>query len=168
MTDSSTHYFRISEQGPLPSVKEFRPFRAVIVLDGPYSDQWQDDVSRWLVDSGCLYMMAWGPNCSSWDDSVDFAQIQKFLPDEAPDEEFVMTTWHDDETLESVFWFAQFCADQGDVDLKNTLIVHVGHDDREAEFATLFEESFTLAEREPEPEIERQKSKGWLQRLFGN
>jgi len=153
VTDSSARYFRISEQLPLPSVEAFRPYRAVIVLDGPYSNKWQSEVSRWLVDSGCLYMMAWGQNCSSWDDSVDCAQIEKFLPDEAPDEEFVMTTWHDDETLESVFWFAQFCAHHGDVELKNTLVVHVGLDDREAEFAALFQQSKTLADREDEGQL---------------
>lgn len=153
MTDKSSHYFRISEKELLPSIERFRPYRAVIVLEASYSDQWQDDVSRWLVDSGCLYMMAWGPNCSSWDDSVDLAQIRKFLPGEAPDDEFVMTTWHNDETLENVFWFAQFCAHQGDVELENTLVIHVGTEDREVELASLFEQSKTLADREEEPSV---------------
>ena len=148
MTSDPITYLRISEREALPSIDRFGPFRAVVVLDGEYSDAWQDEVSKWLVDGGCLYMMAWGPDCSSWDDSVDLAQIRKFLPDEAPEEDFVLTTWHDDEPLEEVFWFSQFCAyDPYDL-INNTLIVHVGRSNRRDEFLVLFEQSKTLADRE--------------------
>ena len=78
----------------------------MVILEGDYGADWQDEVSRWLVDSGCLYMMAWGPRCSSWDDSVDWANIGSFGDEEIPDAAFVMTTWHDDEPLDEVFWFA--------------------------------------------------------------
>lgn len=139
---------RISEQDDLPAVDEFGPFRAVVILDAAYTDEWQDEVSRWLVDSGCLYMMAWGPGCSSWDDSVDHAMRQKYLPDQASEHQFVMTTWHDDETLEEVFWFCQFCAFDPYGLIEHTLIVHVGNADKEAELLGLFEKSYTLAERE--------------------
>lgn len=143
-------YLRISEQTELPAIDHFRPFRAIVVLDGEYGGKWQNMVSNWLVYSGCLYMMAWGPDCSSWDDSVDFAIIEKHLPNEVPDEAFVMTTWHDKETLEEVFWYAQFGAalSYADAAIEHTLIVHVGRVDREAEFLALYQESTTLAERE--------------------
>ena len=143
-------YIRISQREKLPAIEQFRPFRAVIVLDDNYVSDWQGIVSQWLVDSGCLYMMAWGPDCSSWDGSVDYAQIQKYLPDEAPDEEFVLTTWHEDERLEEVFWYAQFCAHDPYDKIKHTLLVHVGEANREAEFRALFEQSRTLPEREEE------------------
>jgi hypothetical protein len=148
VTADPVTYVRISEPEELPSIEHYRPFRAVVVLEGTYTDEWQDKVSGWLIDSGCLYMMAWGPNCSSWDDSVDYAQTQKYLPDEAPDEEFVMTTWHNDESLEDVLWFAQFCAHDPYDMIKHTLLLHVGDTDREIEFRALFERSKTLAERE--------------------
>lgn len=142
-------YVRISEKAALPAVDGYRPFRAVVVLDAAYSDTWQDEVSRWLVDSGCLYMMAWGPECSSWDDSVDYAQIQKY-PDGAPEPDYVMTTWHDKETLESVFWFSRFCAfDPYDL-IKHSLIVHVGETDREAEFLALYAQAETFVDSEDE------------------
>ena len=150
MTAVPAKYLRISEGGELPSIDHLGPFRAVVILDDEYSDNWQDIVSRWMVDAGCLYMMAWGPNCSSWDDSVDYAQIQKFLPDEAPEEQFVMTTWHNDESLEEVFWFAQTCAyDPYDL-IKNTLVVHVGRRDREREFQALFEQAESWGDRQPD------------------
>ena len=140
-------YVRISEKAGLPAIDQYRPFRAVIVLDATFSDEWQDEVSRWLVDSGCLYMMAWGPECSSWDDSVDYAQIQKY-PDGAPEPDFVMTTWHEEETLESVFWFSRFCASDPYDLIKHSLIVHVGDTDRKAELVALYAQAETLVDRE--------------------
>ena len=137
-------YVRISEGEPFPDISSYGPFRAVVVLDGAYSPEWQDEASDWLVRSGCLYMMAWGENCSSWDDSVDFANIRKFDFQEIPDESFVMTTWHDNEPLEEVFWFAGFCAHQGDVELDSTLIVHVGRADRSTEMRERFQAAQSL------------------------
>ncbi len=149
MTGDSVHYIRISETEPLPVIGALRPCRAIVVLDAPYSDEWQDKVSRWLVDSGCLYMMAWGPNCSSWDDSVDYAQIQKF-PDGAPDTEFVMTTWHDKELLEEVFWYATHVAFDPFDRITHNLVVHVGQSDREKELLSLFQYAQTFHERCPD------------------
>jgi hypothetical protein len=121
----------------------------VVVFDAAYTKDWQNAVSDWLVASGCRYMMAWGPDCSSWDDSVDWADLEarNFEDD---DQTFVMTTWHDNESLESVFWYSQNCANfsYDDIELPQALIVHIGQTDREAEMLALFERSATLAERE--------------------
>src|SRR5205085_10605757 len=56
-------YVRIAEGEPLPDISEYAPYRAVVVIDATHSDEWQNEVSKWLVDTGCLYMMAWGENC---------------------------------------------------------------------------------------------------------
>ena len=141
-------YVRISPGRSLPNIEAFRWFRAVVILEADYSSDWQMDVSRWLVDSGCLYMMAWGPDCSGWDDSVDYAQILKFLPGEAPDDQFVMTTWHNDESLEEVFWFSQMCAFDAYDRISHSLIVHIGQTDREPEFLALYQRAADLAARE--------------------
>jgi hypothetical protein len=55
-------------------------------------------------------MMAWGRKCSSWDDSVDHANLERFDYSEIPDEDFVMTTWHENEPLCDVFFHARMCA----------------------------------------------------------
>ena len=64
-----------------------------------------------------------------------------------------MTTWHEKESLESVFWYSQFCAnfsyDEG-AKLSEAVILHISETDREAEYLQLFEQSKTLAEREPD------------------
>lgn len=123
-------YFRISEGEPLPDVSPHAPFKAVLVLDGDYSAAWQHVVSDWLVRSGCLYMMAWGIHCSDWDDSVDWANIEAFDFGDIPDAQSVMTTWHEAESLEDVFSFAEVCAHHPDVALESSLIIHVGQADR--------------------------------------
>jgi hypothetical protein len=136
---------------PLPDVSSLSPFKAVVVIATDYTQEWQDQVSTWLVESGCRYMMAWGPDCSSWDDSVDHADITRYFPNEIPANEFVMTTWHENQTLEEVFWEAQFVAEQSydGIKLVNALIIHIADSDREEWIKTLFERSKTLAGREP-------------------
>ena len=134
-------YLRIVEGEPLPDITGHAPFRAVVVLDAPYSAEWQTAVSEWLVASGCLYMMAWGENCSSWDDSVDWANIEAFNHEDIPEESFVMTTWHEKEPLIGVFWFARFCAHDPYDLIRCSLIVHVGTVDRKREFLALYEQA---------------------------
>ena len=147
---SYPRYVQIEPNSEAPEISALAPFKAIVVLESEYETAWQASISEWLVKSGCRYMMAWGPNCSSWDDSVDHADIDAGgLEDDA---KFVMTTWHEDETLESVFWYSQFCANfsYDEVELENVLIVHVSNVNREAEYLDLFEKSETLAEREPD------------------
>lgn len=136
------HYLRISQSDPLPAIAEFRPFKAVVIIGRAYSEDWQSAASKWLVDSGCLSMMAWGENCTSWDDAVDFAMLERFDFGEIPDDQFVMTTWHESEPLAEVLWFAQIAAHHSHVELHNTLI-DVGPRDRREELVAAYEEATT-------------------------
>jgi hypothetical protein len=88
-------YLHLAPEAALPDISALTPFRAVIIVEAAASSTWQAVVSEWLVRSGCLYAMAWGPGCSSWDDSVDMANIEQFEFKEVPKNKFVMTTWHD-------------------------------------------------------------------------
>ncbi|HEX4737244.1 MAG TPA: hypothetical protein VH331_06765 [Allosphingosinicella sp.] len=135
----TVEYFRIGEDAPLPDISPYAPFRAVVVLEAPFSTNWQDLVSKWLIESGCLYMMAWGEGCSGWHDAVDGAREGRFPSGEIPDDKFVMTTWHERETLEEVFWFAEFCAMHPDVELSTTLIIHVSPTARREEMFARFQ-----------------------------
>ena len=118
-------YFRIVEGEPLPDLAGFAPFRAVIAAEIPVTAQWRDQVGDWLVRQGCLYVMAWGQECGDWHDAVDWANIRAFDPNPVPDAGHVTTTWHDDETLDEVFWFAQFCANDPYAEFAGTVILHV-------------------------------------------
>ena len=69
--------------------------------------------------------MAWGENCSAWDDAVDFANMEQFDYEEIPEEHFVMTTWHERDSLEELFFFAKNAALHPIAVLDNTLLLHV-------------------------------------------
>ena len=74
---------------------------------------------------GCLYMVAWGANCSSWDDSVDWANIEAFDFKQIPEDRFVMTTWHEDQPLSEALWYAKHNAFHPTIELQHTLLIHV-------------------------------------------
>jgi hypothetical protein len=111
--------------GSCPPKIENSPNRIVVVIEQDVSSEWQAQISRWIVDSGCLFMMAWGKDCSSWDDSVDHANLEDFNYGEIPDDRFVMTTWHDNEPIEDVFWFCRYTAFHPEVELLSAYIVHI-------------------------------------------
>lgn len=74
--------------------------------------------------------MAWGKDCSSWDDAVDHANLEAFDYEEIPEDRFVMTTWHEKESLEEVFGYSKRLAFHDAVDIERTLILHVASQDR--------------------------------------
>lgn len=58
--------------------------------------QWVDEITA----SPCELVCAWGPQGTAWDDDVDMAIVAQNL--ERGEDRFVMTTWHDDHSLEEV------------------------------------------------------------------
>jgi hypothetical protein len=134
-------YERVQDGDPLPDVGNLKPFKAIVVIDEDPSLEWQTEASRWLVVSGCLYMMAWGENCGSWDDSVDYANIEICVFDEIPDDELVMTTWHEKESLLEVFEFSKQWAQHPTVKLDNILVLHISAVDKREEFERIFKSS---------------------------
>ncbi|MDC3256352.1 hypothetical protein OAU93_03010 [bacterium] len=118
-------YFHLTSSSALPDICSSRPFRAVVIVEDTVGADRQSEISKWLVESGCLYMMAWGNDCGSWDDSVDIANLEEFDYAEIPDDRLVMTTWHSEETIAEVFWFCKNCAFHPTVDISNDMILHL-------------------------------------------
>ena len=129
-------YLQLKPGLQLPDISDQRPFRAVVVIDEDVNPEWQNLVSSWLVESGCLYMMAWGKNCSTWDDSVDYANGAAFNYGDIPEDHFVLTTWHENDPLMEVFWYAKNTAVHPTVDLPNLLILHISNKNMEKELAS--------------------------------
>ena len=127
------HYLQILPNSVLPKITKLNPFRAIIIIEEHVAENWQTEVSEWLVSSGCLYTMAWGKNCSSWDDSVDYANLEEFDFGEIPKEKFVLTTWHENEPLKEVFHFSKYNAFHLTVEIKNTLLLHISKTNKELE-----------------------------------
>lgn len=96
----------------------------------------QQTISEQLVQSGCRYAVCAGKDCSTWDDSIDYAYLATDKDYNPSPETLVMTTWHDQETPEEVIDFGlhqtNFKADIAekylilsigiDEDLKNTAL----------------------------------------------
>lgn len=137
---SSPVYLHLAPEAVLPDITSLAPFRAVLIIEAVVAPTWQATVSEWLVRSGCLYTMAWGLGCSSWDDSVDMANIEQFEFKEIPEDKFVMTTWHDDEPLSEVFWFCKNSAFHSTIDLSNTLLLHIAARAKEQEMLVAYAE----------------------------
>ncbi len=135
---TSLQYLQLIPDQAVVEISPPKPFLAVLVIEEPVSQQWQDQVSRWLIRSGCIYMMAWGLNCSEWGDSVDFANIERFNYGEIPEDEMVMTTWHEDENLKDVFWQAKNSVEHACTDFSNTMILHISRENKEQEFLSLY------------------------------
>ena len=112
---------------------ELNKFKCVILIERRVDTALRADVGRQLIERGCLYVMAWGRDCSIWDDVVDHELLQKFEYGEVPDDQFVMTTWHENQTLEEVIRFAKIDASMSYADepLHDLLILDLGSENRE-------------------------------------
>lgn len=129
-------YIRIGANDPLPDLRKLAPYKAIVIIE---SDKRQEEISRWLVESGCLYMMAWGPRSTTWDDSVDHANLEQFGFGDIPDDSFVMTTWHDDESLEEVFRFSKTHATHASKELSNTVLLHLAEQDQGSMLTSMYD-----------------------------
>lgn len=133
-------YLRLDTESELPQLS-LGSFRALVMIESEVSALWQNTVSDWLVRSGCLQMMAWGIGCSSWDDSVDWANIEHFADGDIPEESFVLTSWHENQSLREVMHFCKHFADHPFAELRSTLLLHIAHEPREEEICSLYREA---------------------------
>jgi len=122
------------------------PYRVVIISDQEVGDGWRGRVADWIVAVGSLYLVAWGVDCEKWHDSVDWAVLEVFDFGEIPDDRFVMTTWHNDEPLSGAFWYAGNCAIHPDVELSETIILHVAAEARCAAMLQTYRDSQVMAD----------------------
>ncbi len=118
-------YLHVQPNGELPNWRADGPFRCVVIVQADVSPDWRSRVSDWLVDAGCLYMMAWGSECSRWDDAVDDANLAAFDYGDIPEDRFIMTTWHENQPLSEALWFAKELANHPTVALRDTLLLHI-------------------------------------------
>lgn len=115
------------------------PFRAVIVSEVAATQDWRKRIAEWLV-----YVVAWGVECEEWHDTVDWAVLEVFDFGDIPDDKFVMTTWHDDEPLSEALWFAGHVALHPEIDLEETVILHVADEGKRDEMMATYSESQVL------------------------
>jgi hypothetical protein len=78
-------------------------------------------------------MAAWGIECSSWDDSVDYANLEEFSYGDIPEDRFVMTSWHENDTLDEVIDFVKQSPIHPAIALTEALILDISEVDHDAE-----------------------------------
>lgn len=110
-----------------------RQFKAIIVIDTGVPEMTQWEICRWLVSSGCLYALAWGPECSAWEEAVEEAVLEAVNYEDVPEEQRVLTTSHEEEELSEAFWFAKHRAVHPANELRETLILHIAEASRREE-----------------------------------
>ena len=93
------------------------------------SNDEQNKISDDLIASNCRYAVCAGYDCSSWDDSIDWAYISTDENYEPPDDSMVMTTWHDDETVNDIMFFGLNNTNFDDHDFHKYLILFIGAKD---------------------------------------
>lgn len=135
-------YLRLSPPTSPATLISKRPFSAVVIIATKVTPEWRHEVSKWLVNEGCLCMMAWGNDCSLWDDSVDVANLEAHNWGNIPVDKSVMTTWHENESLSDVFWSAnQSVFHFPDVSLDHLVILDIVDQAREKKMRELFAKS---------------------------
>ncbi|ACA85266.1 DUF7684 family protein [Shewanella woodyi] len=127
-------YVQLTKNTILPDISKLGPFRCIVVVEKGVPEVRQKEVSAWLVESGCLYMMAWGIECGSWDTSVDIANLEKFDFNEIPEENLIITIWHNDEPLSEVFWYSKHCAFHSTVEIENTVLLNISAIDKSNQY----------------------------------
>lgn len=138
-------YIHVSP-GQRPPRLAFCPFRTIIVSEVETLQEWRDDLAKWLVESGCLYVVAWGVECEKWHDTVDWTVLEAYDFGDIPDNKFVMTTWHNKEPLSEALWFAGQCAFHPDIELDETLILHIADEANRDEIMATYSTSQILSE----------------------
>jgi len=141
MKTTTAHYIQLRPHDALPDLAHLEPFMAIAVIDDDSDEMWRWDVARWLVASGCRFMLAWGKECESWHDALDDAADEAFNYDDIAPEQAVMATHHDDEDLDEVFWFARHRASHPALQLANVVILHVTALGRPNELMNQFEDA---------------------------
>jgi hypothetical protein len=128
-------YLHLPPNADLPALADIAPFQAILLLDAAPDDideLWRFDVCRWLVAAGCRYLLAWGTDCETWREGVEDAALEAADYEDVAPEQAVLTSAHEDEELDDVFWFARHRAAHPGLGLERVVIVHVApHADRQ-------------------------------------
>lgn len=68
-------HLQIEQSKGLPAWSSCSPYLAVLWIFEGVKGQWQQNVSEWLIDTGCLYVLAWkgGVGGDSWIESLSEA-----------------------------------------------------------------------------------------------
>lgn len=108
-------------------------------MDDPVTVERQNEISRWLVQMGCRYVMARGETGKSWCESVREANLQLYELNSMGASDFVMTTSHQYESLKAVFWYAKKVAKHPENNLGECVVLHIANGNCSAEYQSIYQ-----------------------------
>jgi len=88
----------------------------------------QSQIFEELFHRGCRYVVAGGNNCEQWHDVADEQFLEQFQSETEQDANFVMTSWHTDESEDDVAFFFMLNTSFGDHSFSKYLVLQVGED----------------------------------------
>ena len=100
------------------------------------------NIANWALAQGAVYLCVWGPDCERVHDIMDEVVADRNFDE--TDEDVVMATWHDDETLEEALWFAvksAFAVGAYEQTCKTLVTVTIGNQDWGSRIAKTLSES---------------------------
>ena len=98
----------------------------LFIHDTTVTPEEQRALSEQIVASGCRFAVCAGYRCSTWDDSIDLAYLATDATFEPPDETFVMTTWHENDSLDDIVLYGLAFTSFDDHDFRRYLIQSIG------------------------------------------
>ena len=86
------------------------PYLAVLWIFEGVTGQWQQHVSQWLIDTGCLYVLAWkgGLDVHGWEESLSEANKKAVARGKIVTSHTVVTTCYEYVALGEVIKFAEY------------------------------------------------------------
>ena len=141
MQKPSVRYLHLTPDAELPPLEGLSHFKVVVVADAEVAEMTMWENSRTLIESGCLYALCWGQDCEAWHDAIDDAYLEATNYEDVPEDKQVVSTWHEDEDLEEVFWFARHRAVHPAHELRETLILHIADAPRREELEAQFRDA---------------------------
>lgn len=113
----------------LPDAPPVSPFRAIIVSEESISEEQRKLVSDWLVSSGCVMMMVWGEDSSSWEHQVLQSKWEAIESGLVAENFHIMILCFPDEPLSDMFLISGSGVDMA----SNVLILHISSTDKKDE-----------------------------------
>ena len=104
------------------------PFPCLLWHRGGFTRDAKRDLAHALIHGGCRYAVCAGVECEAWHDAFDAAFLEEHegQSEDESDRDFMMTTWHERDTIDDVAFFFVLNTNFDDHDFTRYLVLHVG------------------------------------------
>lgn len=139
MLNTTLKYLHLTPDSALPELDGMGQFQAIVVLDADVAEMTMWDISRGLIESGCMLALVWGKSSAAWGEAIEDAALEAVDYEDVPDERAIIVTAYDaEDELDEVFWYARHRAAHPALVLRETLIIHIAAAPRREELEAAY------------------------------